>query len=61
MNLIKGDGSAPQPNTDVLVRGGSIADVGKSVVAPGVTTIDLTGKFMIPAIISAHVHVLKKK
>src|SRR5688572_22069581 len=43
--------------TDILIRGGKIASVGKNLTAPaGARTIDATGKFVIPGIIDAHSH-----
>jgi imidazolonepropionase-like amidohydrolase len=43
--------------TDVLIRGGKIASVGRNLSAPaGARTIDATGKFVIPGIIDAHSH-----
>jgi imidazolonepropionase-like amidohydrolase len=43
--------------TDVLVRDGKIAQVGKNLTAPsGFTTIDATGQFLMPGIIDAHSH-----
>jgi imidazolonepropionase-like amidohydrolase len=45
------------PNTDVLVRNGKIAAIGKDLEAPkGVTTIDATGMFLMPGIIDTHSH-----
>ena len=44
-------------NTDIVLRGGKIAAVGKGLAAPaGARTIDATGKFVIPGIIDAHSH-----
>ncbi|MEJ1239638.1 amidohydrolase family protein [Chryseolinea sp. T2] len=44
-------------NTDVLVRDGKIAQIGKSIAAPAnSTTIDATGMFVMPGIIDAHSH-----
>ncbi len=45
-------------NTDVLVRDGKIARIGKGLRAPnGVETIDITGKYLMPGIIDAHSHI----
>lgn len=45
-------------NTDVLVRDGRIARIGRGLSAPaGVTTLDVTGKFVMPGIIDAHSHI----
>jgi len=44
-------------NTDVLVRDGKIAQIGKGIAAPAnSTTIDATGMFVMPGIIDAHSH-----
>src|ERR1043166_6581832 len=43
--------------TDVLVKDGKIAQIGKNIAAPqGVKTIDATGLFVMPGIIDAHSH-----
>src|SRR5215218_2379078 len=43
--------------TDILIRGGKIASVGKNLKAPdGARVVDATGKFVIPGIIDAHSH-----
>ncbi|MFH1199514.1 MAG: dihydroorotase family protein, partial [Candidatus Micrarchaeota archaeon] len=42
---------------DVLVEGGKIAKVGKSIPAhSGVPTVDATGLFVLPGMVDAHVH-----
>ncbi len=47
------------PNTDVLVRNGKIAAIGKDLKAPeGARVIDATGKFVLPGIIDAHSHTM---
>jgi len=44
-------------NSDVLVQDGIIKKVGQNLNAPnGVTTIDASGKFLMPGIIDAHSH-----
>ncbi|HTH56472.1 MAG TPA: amidohydrolase family protein [Cyclobacteriaceae bacterium] len=44
--------------TDVLVKDGKIAQIGKNIAAPqGVKTIDATGLFVMPGIIDAHSHI----
>ena len=44
-------------NTDILLRDGKIAQIGKGLNAPaGATTIDGTGKFVTPGIIDPHSH-----
>jgi imidazolonepropionase-like amidohydrolase len=47
------------PNTDVLLRNGKIAAVGKDLRAPeGARVIDATGKFVLPGIVDAHSHTM---
>jgi imidazolonepropionase-like amidohydrolase len=44
-------------NTDILVRGGKIAAVGKNLKArEGARTIDATGKYVMPGIVDCHSH-----
>lgn len=44
-------------NTDVLLSGGKIAQIGKNVAAPAnATVIDATGEFVMPGIIDPHSH-----
>ncbi|MCE7056030.1 amidohydrolase family protein [Algoriphagus sp. AGSA1] len=44
-------------NSDVLVQDGIIKKVGQNLNAPnGITTIDASGKFLMPGIIDAHSH-----
>jgi imidazolonepropionase-like amidohydrolase len=43
--------------TDVLIRGGKIAAVGRNLKAPeGARVVDATGRFVLPGIIDAHSH-----
>jgi imidazolonepropionase-like amidohydrolase len=45
------------PQGDVLVRGGKIVAIGRSLQAPaGVTVIDARGKVLMPGIVDAHIH-----
>ncbi|MDX1546394.1 MAG: amidohydrolase family protein [Rhodothermales bacterium] len=45
-------------NTDILVRDGRIAQLGQGLSAPrGATTIDATGRYVMPGIIDAHSHI----
>lgn len=43
-------------NTDVLLRNGKIAAVGKNLSAPNARVIDGTGKYVMPGIIDCHSH-----
>jgi len=44
-------------NTDVLVKGGKIVQIGKNLTDAGAKTIDGTGKFLSPGIIDEHSHI----
>ncbi len=44
-------------NTDVLIEGGKIVQVGKNVSAPTAKTIDATGKHLTAGIIDEHSHI----
>jgi imidazolonepropionase-like amidohydrolase len=57
--LIPGDGSAPIENAAFIVARGTISRIGKKgelEVPSGATRVDLTGKTVMPTLISAHVH-----
>ncbi len=43
-------------DTDVLVRGDRIVDVGRGVRLDGATVVDLRGKFVIPGLADMHTH-----
>ncbi|MHB1225191.1 MAG: amidohydrolase family protein [Gemmatimonadaceae bacterium] len=46
-------------NTDILLRDGRIAGLGKGLQAPaGATVVDATGKFIMPGIIDPHSHMM---
>jgi imidazolonepropionase-like amidohydrolase len=45
------------PQTDVLIRGGKIAEIGENLEAPeGVRVIDAQGRFVMPGILDDHSH-----
>jgi len=54
------DGTAPEAGTpvSVLVEGGTIREVGKSVASAKAKVVDLKGKTLMPGLIDAHVHVI---
>jgi imidazolonepropionase-like amidohydrolase len=56
-NVITGDGSGSLANTDILIQGDTIAAIGKNLNSNNANTVDLTGKTVMPALISAHVHI----
>jgi imidazolonepropionase-like amidohydrolase len=55
--LIDGTGRGPATGVTVVIEGNRITAVGPTVQAPaGARTIDGTGKFLIPGMIDAHIH-----
>jgi imidazolonepropionase-like amidohydrolase len=44
-------------NTDVLIKNGKIAQIGKNLAEAGAKVIDATGKFVTPGIIDEHSHI----
>ena len=57
--LIDGTGAKPRPNGAIVVHGKTIAKVHAAKppgVDPRATTIDATGKFILPGLIDGHVH-----
>ncbi len=54
------DGTAPEPAApvSVLVEGGTIREVGKSVASAKAKVVDLRGRTLMPGLIDAHVHVV---
>ena len=57
VTLIDGTGRGSVPNATVVIEGTTIKDAGAHAQAPaGARTIDGTGKFLIPGLIDAHIH-----
>lgn len=56
-NVLIGDGSASKSKTDILVKNGTILNVGANLEQQGAESVDLSGKTIIPALVSTHVHV----
>jgi imidazolonepropionase-like amidohydrolase len=57
VTLIDGTGRAPVSGVTVVIEGPRIRDVGTTVQVPaGARTIDGTGKFLMPGMIDAHIH-----
>jgi imidazolonepropionase-like amidohydrolase len=54
--LIDGSGAPPRAGVTVSVEDGRITSVGDAPAAPGVATIDLEGRTLLPGLIDAHVH-----
>lgn len=57
VTLIDGNGNPPQEHMDILLRGDSIAQIGQRLDTTGATVLHLSRKTVMPALISAHVHV----
>lgn len=58
VTVISPERPAPLPGTDVLIRDGRIAAIGKHLAAgPEAQKIDGRGKFLIPGLIDSHLHV----
>lgn len=55
--VIDGNGGTPLLHTDILIQGDTIASIGQHLEAAGVKEISLSGKTIMPALISSHVHV----
>jgi imidazolonepropionase-like amidohydrolase len=58
--VIDGTGGAPLADAVVVVRGGRVAQVGPAASTPvpaGLSPVDLTGKYVVPGLISTHAHV----
>jgi imidazolonepropionase-like amidohydrolase len=57
VTLIDGTGRGSVPGATVVIQGNRIRDAGAHAqVPPGARTIDGTGKFLIPGLIDAHIH-----
>ncbi|SKB81098.1 amidohydrolase family protein [Daejeonella lutea] len=55
--LIDGNGGKPLQNIDILIDGETISEIGTNLSASGAKLVNLKGKTVMPALISAHVHV----
>ena len=56
VRLIDGNGGAPNADATVVLQGGTIAALNPAKLPTGAKVIDLTGKTVMPAIISDHSH-----
>jgi imidazolonepropionase-like amidohydrolase len=57
VTLIDGTGRAPLAGATVVIEGNRIREAGRNVDVPaGARTIDGSGKFLIPGLIDAHIH-----
>ncbi|HVB38105.1 MAG TPA: amidohydrolase family protein [Vicinamibacterales bacterium] len=60
VTMIDGTGAPARPNTTVVIRNGRIAAVftdGAEKLPDGAAVEDLTGRFLVPGLIDAHVHI----
>ena len=55
--IIDGNGGAPLQHTSVRIEGDSITDVGEHIDTANAAVIHMEGKIIMPALISAHVHI----
>lgn len=56
-NVVDVEAGRVIPGATVVVRGGRIVSVGEGAPPAGVPVVDLEGRFVIPGLIDAHVHV----
>ncbi len=56
VTLIDGTGASPREHVSVLVRSGVIEEVGESLEARGARIVEGRGRFLIPGLWDAHVH-----
>ncbi|MCX2484207.1 amidohydrolase family protein [Pedobacter sp. MR2016-24] len=57
VTLIDGNSGTPLEHTDLLIQADTIASTGKNLDTTGLTVINLSGRTIMPALISTHVHV----
>jgi imidazolonepropionase-like amidohydrolase len=57
VRLIDGNGGTPVENTRLLIKEGKIAAIGADITDEDATVINLEGKTIMPALISAHSHI----
>ncbi len=57
VHLIDGNGKSELEQTSILIQGDTIAAIGRDLDTLGKKVIDLRGKTVMPALISAHTHI----
>jgi len=55
--VIDGNGGTPATHTDIRVENGVIVGVGRSLDTTGARIVDMTGKTIMPELISTHTHI----
>lgn len=56
-NVVNVAAGTIQRNATVIIRGGRIESVGTGAASSGLTTIDARGRYVVPGLIDAHVHI----
>ena len=59
ITVIDGTGAPPRPNAAIVIEGDRIRAVGPAAgvqIPPGAEMVDASGKWIIPGLIDAHVH-----
>jgi len=60
-NVLNAEGTKFLKGKDITIRGGKIVKIGRSSkLIAGAKTMDLAGKYIVPGLIDAHVHVTAK-
>ena len=55
--VIDGVSNTAVSNATIVVRGGKIVDIGNVSTPAGATVVDLNGRYVMPGLIDAHVHI----
>ncbi len=48
-------------STDVLIENGVIAEVGRDLAAAGVRVVECEGRYLLPSLIDAHIHMVQEE
>ncbi|WP_138466727.1 amidohydrolase family protein [Poseidonocella sp. HB161398] len=56
--IIDGTTDRPQDATDIRIADGLVQETGSGLSAPGATEIDAAGRYVMPGLTDAHVHVI---
>jgi imidazolonepropionase-like amidohydrolase len=57
VNVIDGVSGTPRPGVNVTIRAGRIVAIAPAASLPGARVLDLKGKWVLPGLIDAHVHI----
>lgn len=62
LNLIDGISDSPREHVSIVIRGSEIVEIGEKVTIPqGAMVIDLKGRWVMPGLIEAHLHMGGRK